>query len=152
MLITTDELSKTIWDLILQEINPGTRKILKSMSYKDPEFEQGFIQGLAWASISAITTKPAEYKDFAEFIELYERTNTDWNSLEGRSQEEDRKITTQEFEDEIREAYNKVLEETKRKESEFSGAQTNLDASYWLNDGWLRGVNWVLELLKKVDK
>lgn len=92
MLITTDELSKTIWNLILQEINPDTRKILKSMSYKDPEFEQGFIQGLTWASIAAITTKPAEYKDFAELMKLYRRINTDWNSPKDRLPENDTEV------------------------------------------------------------
>ena len=63
MIITTEELSQLAWETIQQELNPETRKILKSMSYTSPEFEQGFIQGLAWLSILAVGIRLKETKE-----------------------------------------------------------------------------------------
>ena len=58
MIIDTDDFARLIWNTIQQELNPETRKILTSMSYDSVEYEQGFIQGLAWASILSVLTKP----------------------------------------------------------------------------------------------
>lgn len=63
MIITTDELSRLAWKTIQQELNPETRKILSSMSYTNPEFEQGFIQGLAWLSLLAVDIGLKEVKE-----------------------------------------------------------------------------------------
>lgn len=57
MIIDTNDFSKLIWETIQQELDPEKRTILKGMTYQDPEFEQGFIQGLAWASILAVAGK-----------------------------------------------------------------------------------------------
>ena len=62
MIIDTTEFSKLIWETIQQELDPEKRTILKGMTYQDPEFEQGFIQGLAWASILAVAGKMPEPK------------------------------------------------------------------------------------------
>ena len=51
MTLTTEKFTKLIWSTIQRELDPEKRTILKSMSYNSSEFEQGFIQGLAWASI-----------------------------------------------------------------------------------------------------
>lgn len=63
MVITTDELSRLAWKTIRQELNPETREILNHMSYTNPEFEQGFIQGVAWLSILAAAIGSDEVKE-----------------------------------------------------------------------------------------
>ena len=55
MTIIIDELQALALKTITRELNPDTREILNHLSYSDPEFEQGFIQGMVWLSILAIT-------------------------------------------------------------------------------------------------
>ena len=54
MIITIDELQKLALKTINQELNPNTREILNKMSYTNPEFEQGFVQGMVWLSLLAV--------------------------------------------------------------------------------------------------
>ena len=60
--ITIDELQELALKTIKQELNPDTREILNKMSYTNPEFEQGFVQGMVWLSILAVTSRHQKFE------------------------------------------------------------------------------------------
>lgn len=71
MIITIDDLEKLALKTIKQELNPDTREILSSMSYTNPEFEQGFVQGMVWLALLSSTysaKKSVEQEDDSQRV------------------------------------------------------------------------------------